>query len=139
MPFFVVAIQDLIVHWLQEKNIQIMKSCLNKRNMYSSNTSTRDRFVDMKHRSVCLEDSDTVELNHEMFEIDAVIFDELKSRNKTVSKKAKGIEMEYKDFPYLILWSSANHGNFVAIEPWTGLSTCSDEGDWFEEKEMYRV
>ena len=42
--------------------------------------------------------------------------------------------MEYKDFPYLILWSSANHGNFVAIEPWTGLSTCSDEGDWFEEK-----
>ena len=39
--------------------------------------------------------------------------------------------MEYKDFPYLILWSSAN---FVAIEPWTGLSTCSDEGDWFEEK-----
>jgi galactose mutarotase-like enzyme len=90
----------------------------------------------MKHRSVCLEDSDTVELNHEMFEIDAVIFDELKSRKlKLVSKKSgKGIEMEYKDFPYLILWSSANHGNFVAIEPWTGLSTCSDEGDWFEEK-----
>lgn len=92
--------------------------------------------VDMKHRSVYLEDSDTVELNHEMFEIDAVIFDELKSRKlKLVSKKSgKGIEMEYKDFPYLILWSSANHGNFVAIEPWTGLSTCSDEGNQFEEK-----
>ena len=87
--------------------------------------------VDMEHRSLYLEDSDTVELNHEMFEIDAVIFDELKSRKlKLVSKKSgKGIEMEYKDFPYLILWSSANHGNFVAIEPWTGLSTCSDEGD----------
>ena len=85
----------------------------------------------MEHRSLYLEDSDTVELNHEMFEIDAVIFDELKSRKlKLVSKKSgKGIEMEYKDFLYLILWSSANHGNFVAIEPWTGLSTCSDEGD----------
>lgn len=46
--------------------------------------------VDMKHRSVCLEDSDTVELNHEMFEIDAVIFDELKSRKlKLVSRKAE--------------------------------------------------
>ena len=22
----------------------------------------------------------------------------------------------------------------MEIEPWTGLSTCSDEGDWFEEK-----
>lgn len=44
----------------------------------------------MKHRSVCLEDSDTVELNHEMFEIDAVIFDELKSRKlKLVSRKAE--------------------------------------------------
>lgn len=77
-----------------------------------------------------------MELNHEMFEIDAVILDELKSRKlKLISKKSgKGIEMEYKDFPYLILWSSANHGNFVAIEPWTGLSTCSDEGDHFEEK-----
>jgi len=23
---------------------------------------------------------------------------------------------------------------FIALEPWTGLSTCSDEGDVFEEK-----
>ena len=46
--------------------------------------------VDMKHRSLCLEDSDTVELNHEMFEIDAVIFDELKSRKiKTCFKRKR--------------------------------------------------
>lgn len=42
--------------------------------------------------------------------------------------------MEFEQFPYLILWSSSNHGNFVAIEPWVGLSTCSDESDVFEEK-----
>ena len=90
----------------------------------------------MKHRSVCLEDSDTVELNHEMFEIDAVIFDELKSRKlKLVSKKSgKGIEMEYKDFPYLILWSSANHGNFVAIEHGQDCQHAVMKANWFEEK-----
>lgn len=34
----------------------------------------------------------------------------------------------------MILWSSANRGAFLALEPWMGLSTCSDAGDLFEEK-----
>ena len=37
-------------------------------------------------------------------------------------------------FPYLVIWSAANDGPFLALEPWTGLSTCSDENDVFEEK-----
>ena len=41
--------------------------------------------------------------------------------------------MSFPDFPYLIIWSKPE-GDFVAIEPWGGLSTCSDEGDVFEEK-----
>ena len=49
-------------------------------------------------------------------------------------KHDKGIRLDFQDFPYLILWSSANNGPFIALEPWTGLSTCSDEGDVFEEK-----
>ena len=42
--------------------------------------------------------------------------------------------MDFADFPYLILWSSANRGPFLALEPWMGLSACSDEGDLFEKK-----
>ena len=30
--------------------------------------------------------------------------------------------------------STAKEADFVAMEPWIGLSTCSDEGDKFEEK-----
>ena len=33
-----------------------------------------------------------------------------------------------------MLWSTANKGPFIALEPWIGLSTCSDESDRFEEK-----
>lgn len=34
---------------------------------------------------------------------------------------------------YLVIWSM-NNGNYVCIEPWTGLPTCSDEDDVFEHK-----
>jgi galactose mutarotase-like enzyme len=44
------------------------------------------------------------------------------------------VELSFEGFPYLLLWSTANHGPFVAMEPWTGLSTCSDEDDVFEHK-----
>lgn len=92
--------------------------------------------IDMKHRIPFLQDADTLELRHDLFHVDAVTLDELKSRSvKLISKKSgKGVQLDFADFPYLILWSSANDGPFVAMEPWHGLSTCTDEGDVFEDK-----
>lgn len=71
-----------------------------------------------------------------LFETDAIILDELQSRAISLISKnsGTGVTLSYPEFPYLILWSSANHGNFVALEPWMGLSTCSDEDDVFEHK-----
>ena len=97
---------------------------------------TETGLIDMEHRTACLNHEKRIPLKHELFRKDAVILDELKSRKlKMMSvKTGKGIELDYQDFPYLILWSSSNDGPFVAIEPWVGLSTCSDESDIFEEK-----
>lgn len=97
---------------------------------------TETGLIDMEHRTEFLKDSNVVELSHEMFEQDATILDEIKSRKVTLrsKKSGKSVTLTFKDFPYLILWSSANHGDFVALEPWLGLSTCSDESDVFEEK-----
>lgn len=97
---------------------------------------TETGLIDIEHRTAFLKDSNVVELSHEMFEKDAIILDEIKSCKVTlVSKKSgKSVTLTFKDFPYLIFWSSANHGDFVALEPWMGLSTCSDESDVFEEK-----
>lgn len=92
--------------------------------------------IDMEHRIPFLQNTDTLNLTHDLFHIDAVTLDELQSRSvKLLSKKSgKGVQLDFADFPYLILWSSANDGPFVAMEPWHGLSTCTDEGDVFEEK-----
>lgn len=97
---------------------------------------TETGLVDMEHRSKFLKDTDTLQLKHELFAKDAVILDQLRSRAVTLKSKKhnKGIKLEFKQFPYLILWSTAKEANFVALEPWIGLSTCSDESDKFEEK-----
>ena len=83
---------------------------------------TETGLIDMEHRSEFLKD--------------AVILDQLKSRAVTLKSKKhnKGIRIDFNQFPYLILWSTAKEADFVALEPWIGLSTCSDEGDKFEEK-----
>lgn len=97
---------------------------------------TETGLIDVEHRTPCLSHEKTMDLKHELFHKDAIILDELQSRKiKLLSKKSKvGVELDFADFPYIILWSTANDGPFVAIEPWVGLSTCSDESDVFEEK-----
>ncbi len=74
-------------------------------------------------------------LTHELFDFAETIFDVLDSRVVTLTKKDedKGVRLEFPDMPYLIVWSKPE-GDFVAVEPWGGLSTCSDEDDILEHK-----
>lgn len=97
---------------------------------------TETGLIDMSHRKQVLQNEQVLPLKHELFHKDAIILDQLKSRKvKLCHKKLKkGVEIDFKDFPYLILWSSNNDGPFIALEPWSGLSTCSDEDDVFEHK-----
>lgn len=75
-------------------------------------------------------------LTQDYFAKDAVVLDDLKSRSVVMQSKksGRGVKISFEELPYLILWSTANRGPFLAIEPWSGLSTCSDEGDTFEDK-----
>ena len=75
-----------------------------------------------------------------LFYKDALIFDQLKSRTVALKHKESGhgILVTFPDFDYLGVWSSANDGPFVALEPWSGTSTCSDEDDVFEHKRGVR-
>ncbi len=92
--------------------------------------------VDMGHRKEILFDGNILPLAHSLFYEDGIIFDRLKSKKVTLChrKNGHGVELEMGSFPYLVIWSAANDGPFLALEPWTGLSTCSDENDVFEEK-----
>lgn len=88
-----------------------------------------------------LDNETKIPVKHSLFYQDALIFDELKSRKVSLKHKeeAKGICVTFPDFDYLGVWSSANDGPFVALEPWSGTATCSDEDDVFEHKRGVRT
>jgi galactose mutarotase-like enzyme len=97
--------------------------------------------IDPSIRTPYLENEKLLPLKHEMFYRDSLIFDELKSRQVQLKsmKSNHGIEFVFQDFDYFILWSSYNDGPYIALEPWTGLSTCNDEDDVFEHKRGVRI
>lgn len=92
--------------------------------------------VDVEHRTLILNNSRTFPLDRSWFAYDGQIFDQLKSRSVKMynPKTGRGVKLDYPGFDYLVVWSSKNGGNFAAVEPWTGLSTCSDEDDVLEHK-----
>ena len=97
--------------------------------------------IDVNKRVLWMNEVNILPLQHSNFYSDALVFDSLRSRAVTLKNKynAKGLRVDFPDFAYLGIWSAANDAPFVAIEPWTGISTCSDEGDVFEEKRGMRV
>ncbi len=91
--------------------------------------------IAVEHRSANPMTGKILPLTRELFSFAETVFDVLESRTVTFSKKGedKGVRLSFVGFPYLIIWGKPE-GDFVAIEPWSGLSTCSDEDDVFEHK-----
>lgn len=84
-----------------------------------------------------MKDSNVIMLSKQLFEKDALIFQNLKSHNISIknSKNHKCISMNFSGFPYLGLWSKPGGAPFVCIEPWLGHADYEDfQGD-FREKE----
>lgn len=68
---------------------------------------------------------DTLTLNKDLFLVDSLLFDAVKSK-KVVLESLKNnikVEVSFADFDYLCIWSPVNCENFVCIEPW-----CSSVG-----------
>lgn len=90
--------------------------------------------IDISKRYDVIKNSNEIKMDHSLFVDDAMVFDGIKSKSATLSAGGRGVQIDYQDFANLLIWSSANGGDFVALEPWTGISTCSDESDAFENK-----
>lgn len=77
-----------------------------------------------------------IQLSHELFNHDALIFKHLVS--KKISLKSKKsltkITVEFDDFNYLGIWAKPN-GDFVCIEPWLGISDNENTNNDFTKKE----
>uniref|UniRef100_UPI004025C846 aldose 1-epimerase family protein n=1 Tax=Eubacterium sp. TaxID=142586 RepID=UPI004025C846 len=90
--------------------------------------------VDISKRYDVLDAPNKINLDHSLFDLDAMAFDNIKPKSAVLSAGGRGVKIDYQDFDNLLVWSSSNGGNFVALEPWTGISTCSDEDSVFENK-----
>ena len=90
--------------------------------------------IDISKRYDVIKNSNEIKMDHSLFVDDAMVFDGIKSKSATLSAGGRGVQIDYQDFDNLLIWSSANGGDFVALEPWAGISTCSDESDAFENK-----
>ena len=82
--------------------------------------------IDVENRTANPMVGRALPLSHGLFDFAETIFDVLNSRTVDLVKKGeeKGLRVSFPDFPYLIVWSKPE-GDFVAIEPWGGLSTLS--------------
>ena len=91
----------------------------------------KKRQIDVEKREAFLEsDGRTLCLRYPVFDrVGTVIFDRLNSRSAVLldSKTGQKLTLSFPDFDYLAIWT--DHAPFICIEPWQGLSACSDEGD----------
>ncbi|SDJ19907.1 aldose 1-epimerase family protein [Streptococcus equinus] len=92
--------------------------------------------LDVNKRTPFLQNQKVLELDYGLFAKDAITLDQLASRSVSLKshKHDKGLRLDFADFPNLILWSTTTKGPFIALEPWSGLSTSLDESDVLEDK-----
>lgn len=97
--------------------------------------------LDFQDRSPWLDNQKELDLSYDLFSHDAVTLDKLNSRIVYLKshKHEKGLKLDFSEFSNLIVWSTLNKGPFIALEPWSGLSTSLEEGDHLEDKKDVRI
>lgn len=82
-----------------------------------------------------LDESRTLQLHKHLFDDDALIFKDLKSRKvKLVSSRSGDVlTMIYEGFPYLGIWAKPK-AQFICIEPWQGIADAAETDQKFKQK-----
>ena len=80
--------------------------------------------------------SNKIPLTHVLFNEDALVFKDLKSRTVTLKSSKNGgiLSVNYDGFPYLGIWAKPN-GNYVCIEPWLGIADGETTNQNLKDKE----
>ncbi|WP_308993767.1 aldose 1-epimerase family protein [Mariniflexile litorale] len=80
--------------------------------------------------------SNKLALTHDLFNADALIFKDLKSKKVALKSKIHGeiLSVRYKDFTYLGIWAKPA-GDYVCIEPWLGIADKETTNQDFKTKE----
>jgi galactose mutarotase-like enzyme len=85
---------------------------------------------------ITLNKSKILNLNTDLFNDDALIFKQLKSRKVSLKsrKSTQVLSLEFNDFSYLGIWAKPN-APFVCIEPWLGIADHENTNGDFLTKE----
>lgn len=83
-----------------------------------------------------LENTSRVPLTHELFNLDALVFKNLRSDKVSIrsDRHENGIDFYFEGFPYLGIWSFKD-ADFVCIEPWCGIADSISHDQNLVEKE----
>jgi galactose mutarotase-like enzyme len=86
-----------------------------------------------------LNDTQVIPLHARIFDHDALIFKDLKSREVSLSHRKRGpvLKMEFGDFDYLGIWAKPG-ASFVCLEPWLGIADSVHHSGKLAEKEGIR-
>ena len=87
-----------------------------------------------------VDDADRMPLRRDLFVHDTVELEHVPGHTVTLASKESGpvLRVDFDEFPYLGVWSAGcetGDAPFLAIEPWTGTATRTDEDDVFEHKQ----
>lgn len=87
-----------------------------------------------------LNDSNEIPLHAHLFDHDALIFKQLRSREVSLSHRKRGpvVKLEFKDFDYLGIWAKPG-APFVCLEPWLGIADSVHHSGLLAEKEGIRM
>lgn len=87
-----------------------------------------------------LKDTKEIPLHAHLFDHDALIFKDLKSKEVSLSHRKRGpiVKMEFGDFDYLGIWAKPG-APFVCLEPWLGIADSVHHSGQLAEKEGIRV
>lgn len=86
-----------------------------------------------------INNSKILPLTTSLFDDDALIFRNLKSRKVTLKSRKSGdaLSIHFDGFPYLGIWAKPG-APFVCIEPWHGLTDHAESDGPFASKELLR-
>lgn len=96
--------------------------------------------IETKKMTRVLDHSDRLLLTYDLFDNDALIFTDLKSRsvrlhNKTPGAEHRDVRVDFEGFETLGIWTPAGKkAPFICIEPWNGMACRDDEGPDFADK-----
>lgn len=87
-----------------------------------------------------LTDSDRLSLKTEYFAVDALVFQDLKSRKATLvhRKTGRAISTTFPDSEYFLLWTKPGAG-YICMEPWCGIQDPVDSKQKLAEKPGIRT